>query len=115
MSSPKTTATTATTSSGIDKPIMGGKDNVDNDREMAWTGGKPKHDWTELAKATTQASKPTQYRAQGSAGVKSYTYRTEGLKHKFDKSGNLEVFCTNVWEHLQECDMDIIAYLPSSG
>ena len=61
---------------------------------------------------TTHAPKPTQYRALGSAGVKSYAYRTEGLKHKFDKSGNLEVFCTNVWEHLQECGMDTIAYLP---
>ena len=83
MSSPPTTTTTTTTSSGITKPIMGGKDTVENNKEMAWTGGKPKHDWSELD-TTTHAPKPTQYRALGSAGVKSYAYRTEGLKHKFD-------------------------------
>ena len=74
---------------------MGGIDTIDNDKEMASTGGKPLSDYSSLEDKTNQPSKPLQYRAQGSAGVKSYTFRTEGPKHKFDKSGNLEVFCTN--------------------
>ena len=78
------------------EPKMGGIETIESDKQMAWTGGKPKHDWSGLEDKTNQPSKPLQYRAQGSAGVKFYTFRTEGLKHKFDKSGNLEVFCTNV-------------------
>ena len=42
---------------------------------------------------------------------RSHTYRTAGLKAKFDKSSDLETFCTSVWEHLEECGMDTITYL----
>ena len=93
-------------------PKMGGIDNVDTDKYVPWTGGKPLPNWTALENSIGQPSRPLQYRASGSAGVKSYTFRTAGLKQKFNKTSELEVFCTSVWDHLQECGMDTIAYLP---
>ena len=94
-------------------PKIGGIAQVDTDKQVAWTGGKPNVEWTDLDKdALKVPTKPTQYRSNGTADVKSYTYRTEGLKVKFDKSSDLETFCTSVWEHLEECGMDSITYLP---
>ena len=94
-------------------PIMGGIEQIDINKYMAWTGGKPTSDWTGLdLKALKEASKPMQYRATGNQDVKSYTFRTSGLKSKFDKISDIEDFCTNVWNHLVECGMDTISYLP---
>ena len=93
-------------------PKMGGIDKVDADKHVPWTGGKPLYDWTGLVTPTAQPSKPLQYRSPGALGVKSYTFRTEGLKSKINRTSELEVFCTNVWDHLKECGMDTIAYLP---
>ena len=45
-------------------------------------------------------------------GVKSYTFRTEELKTKISRNSEIEEVCTNVWDHLKECGMDTIAYLP---
>ena len=94
-------------------PKMGGIAQVDSDKQVAWTGGKPNPYWTGLDDTALKTpTKPTQYRSNGTADVKSYTYRTTGLKSKFDKSSDLETFCTSVWEHLEECGMDSITYLP---
>ena len=94
-------------------PIMGGIEQIDINKYMAWTGGKPTCNWTGLdPKAPKEASKPMQYRATGNQDVKSYTFRTSGLKSKFDKISDIEDFCTNVWNHLVECGMDTISYLP---
>ena len=93
-------------------PKIGGIDQVDSDKQLAWTGGKPNQYWSDLDKdALRVPTKPTQYRSHGTTDVKSYTYRTAGLKAKFDKSSDLETFCTSVWEHLEECGMDTITYL----
>ena len=47
-------------------PIMGGIDQIDANKYMAWTGGKPTCNWTGLdPKAHKEASKPMQYRATG--------------------------------------------------
>ena len=93
-------------------PKIGGIDPVDNDKQLAWTGGKPNKYWNDLDKVALRVpTKPTQYRSHGTTDVKSYTYRTAGLKAKFDKSSDLETFCTSVWEHLEECGMDTITYL----
>ena len=47
-------------------PIMGGIDPIDQDKFMAWTGGKPLSDWSGLdPSSATEASKPMQYRATG--------------------------------------------------
>ena len=72
-------------------PKIGGIAQVDSDKQIAWTGGKPNPYWTDLdVDALRTPTKPTQYRSHGTSDVKSYTYRTTGLKSKFDKSSDLE-------------------------
>ena len=90
---------------------MGGVKEVDTEKHMAWTGGKPLADWSALEQPQT-AIRPTQFRAQGVADVKSYTFRVQGLKMKLSKSASLESFCNAVWKHLQTCGLDTVAYVP---
>ena len=113
---PKTpTSTTPVTMTKLpfkpDEPVMGGIKEIDTDKFMAWTGGKPKIDWSGL-ETKQNAVRPTQFRAQGVADVKSYTHRVSGLKIKLDKDAALENFCTNFWKHMKTCGMDTIAYVP---
>ena len=78
-------------------PKMGGLTQTDNDKSIAWTGGKPNITWTQLDDGEIkEPTKPTQFRAIGSADIKSYTYRTTGLKSKFDKTADLETFCNSM-------------------
>ena len=53
-----------------------------------------------------------QYRPFGSSSVKGYTSRIRGLKAKFSKEGELEVFVTEVFDHLKQTELDTITYLP---
>jgi len=94
-----------------DKPIMGGLKEIGEHEYMAWTGGEPNLEWTGL-QDPDDTVKPLQFRALGSKDVKPQQTRIQGLKTKFDKGGELEQFCTNVYDHLKDSGMDTISYLP---
>ena len=89
---------------------MGGLKEVDSNKQMAWTGGKPKLDWSGLD--GKGPIRPTQFRGQGVQDVKSYTFRTQGIKLKLCKTVALESFCYEFWKYLKICGLDIITYVP---
>ena len=86
------TATTAIKS--FTPPIMGGLRQVSALEEEAWTGGKPKHDWSGLATKPVGLT-PNQARPM-SGGVKGYLYRQAGISTKFTKHGDITDFAHKI-------------------
>lgn len=82
--------------------------------QLAWTGGRPKIDWSGLdPKAKQTPAETTQLRNEyHSVAYKQDQARIEGLSEKFDKGSDLEVFITKVWKHLERHGLDSITYLP---
>jgi Reverse transcriptase (RNA-dependent DNA polymerase)/Zinc knuckle len=97
----------------IVKPIMGGvfQLNSPTGEWIAWTGGKPKVDWTGLENAAGVPT-PLMYRLVGGKDAKQYEYRLKGLSEKFETKNCLRAFARNVMKHLRQCGMDAITYLP---
>ena len=94
------------------KPIMGGLVALVKDDWSAWTGGKPKYDWTGLEHPLDDNTSPNQLRpVYASAAQKGYNHRRTGLSTQFTPSSDLAVFQTAIWNHLVDTGMDTIAYL----
>jgi hypothetical protein len=93
-------------------PTIGGLTALSKDEWSAWTGGKPKVDWSGLANHTLDSTFPNQLRPKYvSAGQKGYNYRLNGLKDTFMPTNNLIAFQNSVWNHLTDTGMDSIAYI----
>lgn len=61
-------------------PIMGGNSQTGPKIIEAWTGGKPKADWSGLEDPSTGHTSPSQIRPYGSgSSLKSHIYRQKGL------------------------------------
>jgi Zinc knuckle len=97
-----------------DKPIMGNIVSLSKDDWSAWTGGKPASGWTGLdPSAADELTSPNQLRpVHASASQKGYNYRRTGMTTTFSPTSSLVDFQNAVWDHLTDCGMDTIAYLP---
>jgi hypothetical protein len=93
---------------------MGDLTQLSKDEWAAWTGGKPKSDWTGLdTSAPSEFTTPNQLRpVYASSAQKGYNFRKSGLEDKFDKTDDLLVFQNTIWDHLIDTGMDTIAYVP---
>jgi hypothetical protein len=67
------------------------------DKWAAWTGGKPKLDWTGFATATLDSKTPNQMHPI--YDVKGYNHQKTGLSDKFNKTDTLIPFKKQVWTH----------------
>ena len=96
------------------KPIMGDVIALSKDSWSAWTGGKPKADWTGLdPTAPGESTSPNQLRpVYVSAAQKGYNHRRTGMTTLFKPADDLISFQNSVWDHLVVTGMDSIAYLP---
>ena len=94
------------------KPTMGNLLQVDTDKFVAWTGGKPNYAWTDLAahSATLAPTYPNQRRNHYSP-EKSYNLRKAGLSTKLDRKSDLLAFQDKLWRELQDRGLDTIAYV----
>jgi hypothetical protein len=111
-------ATTATTTAPAmpKKPKFGGLKLTSMGIYTPWTGGKPKADWTELETRTPASIQPTQYRPDSySSQAKGQYFRTEGLKTKFSRGGNVLAFQRDVFDHLEDHGLDTTTYLKDPG
>jgi hypothetical protein len=105
---PSGTAAQVTIPSPI-PPIMGGL--VDGGGYLvAFTGGKPKPDWSGLETSSQVNTNPNQLRIVGSKGVLPYNNRRTGLATKYKHGGDLETLMTDMTKHLKNHGMDTIAY-----
>ena len=94
-------------------PKFGDLVEISKDHFVAWTGGKPKADWTGLENPSPPSIDPNQYRVSSiSSRAKSKAYRTKGLEKKFTCTSDLLVFQKKVWKHLVEYGLDTITYVP---
>ena len=94
-------------------PTMGGISQVGDTDHVAYTGGKPKHDWSGLDGIKPTNIKPTQYRPESiGASSKGLKYRTEGLEIKFTRKSDQLIFQMEIWKRMKDYGMDTIAYLP---
>ena len=106
LSTRRATVTTVPT-----QPTMGGIINNE-----AWTGGKPKDDWSGLDPTVANAEPhATQVRATSSKAATSSSKRTQGLfKDKetkcFKHGDDLAYFNDNLFEHFKLHGMDTITY-----
>ncbi|KAI2510655.1 hypothetical protein MHU86_3766 [Fragilaria crotonensis] len=97
-----------------DKPIMGNIVSLSRDDWSAWTGGKPAPGWVGLdPSAADDITSPNQLRpVHASASQKGYNFRRTGMTTLFTQASSLVDFQNAVWDHLVDCGMDTIAYLP---
>ena len=79
---------------------------------VAWTGGKPKADFTELETTDPETISPNQYRSTFiSGGAKSRSYRVKGLETKFGRNSDLQTFEKKVMKHFVQYGLDTITYV----
>jgi hypothetical protein len=93
---------------------MGNVVSLSKDDWSAWTGGKPLAGWIGLdPSASNELTSPNQLRpVHAGASQKGYNYRRTGLPTLFSPTSSLVDFQNAVWDHLTDCGMDSIAYLP---
>lgn len=96
------------------KPTNGGVVQISGSEYAAWTGGKPKHDWSGLDdKALKDYTTPNQLRPVSvSSDQKAYNFRKKGREEKLAMGGDLAAFQKAVRDHLEGTGMDTIGYLP---
>ena len=95
------------------EPKFGGLNKIDSNKWAAWTGGKPKADWTGLETPSPTYINAKQYRPTSiSSQSKAQYYRVEGLTPKFGRDKDLQVFQRKVLEKLVDYGMDTTAYMP---
>ena len=93
------------------KPKFGDISEVGTDSWAAWTGGKPKADWSGLEDSNPTAIAATQYRPTSiSSQAKSQTYRVQGLTTKFTRTSDLQTFEKKIMKHLISYGLDTITY-----
>ena len=110
-----TASTTATTIVRPTTPIMGGLFLSSKDEYAAWTGGKPKPDWTGLdSSAPVSMCSPNQIRPMyATSQVKGYNLRIQGLETKLtQKDGDFLDFTVLIFDRLENTGMDSVSYLP---
>ena len=80
----------------------------------AWTGGKPAPCWVGLdPSAPDDITSPNQLRpVHASASQNGYNFRRTGMTTLFTQASSLVDFQNAEWDHLVDCGMDTIAYLP---
>ena len=94
------------------KPKFGDVALVGADQWNAWTGGKPKADWSELEDIAPSRIEPQRYRPSSiTAQQKCEVLRTKGLTPKFKKDSNLVKFQKNMLKHLVKHGMDTPSYV----
>ena len=98
------------------KSTMGNISAMTTREWSAWTGSKPKYDWSGL-----DASAPSDYAMPNqlcpiyvSLAQKGYNHWHKGIDDKFTKGSDHFNFARLVWKHLVDTGMDTIAYLPST-
>ena len=98
------------------KPTMGNIAAMTSSEWSAWTGSKPKYDWSGL-----HASAPSDYAMPNqlcpiyvSSAQKGYNHWCKGIDDKFTKGSDRFNFAKLVWKHLVDTGMDTVAYLPST-
>jgi len=106
-------------------PKMGGVVPV-NSKDIAWTGGKPKHDWSGLAEIIPDATKRSGYKAPDNYdspgqvrildptnALKAYNTRKKPsfLEARIDSKVDLRMFFDALGTHLVSNGLDTIAYL----
>ena len=97
---------------------MGDLEEVGTDSWCAWTGSKPKIDWSCLDPSVSgQAITPTMYRGVGHKDSKAYQMRIRGLQKKLDEklSTPLNSFTSAIFKYLKRHGLDTISYLPDPG
>jgi hypothetical protein len=111
---PAAANTVGSTVTKPDKPTMGNIVSLSKDDWSAWTGGKSASGWMCLdATAFNELTSPNQLRpVHASASQKGYNYRHTGMMTPFSQTSDLVDFQKKVWDHLTDCGMDSIAYLP---
>ena len=84
------------------------------DEHVAWTGGKPKHDWSGFdGSASPSNTNPNQLRPSGvSSQQKSYRARTASLEEKLKPGDAIKPFADRLWTKLQDFGLDTITYVP---
>lgn len=95
------------------KPKMGDIIQVSTSEWCAWTGGKPKSDWSGLDdKAAASPSDDYQLRPSSpGSSQKSTKVRETGLDTKFGRNSHLLDFVDVVKAYLERTGMDTISYL----
>ena len=109
------TTTTATTPTFTPPtPKIGGIAKINNIELCAWTGGKPKRDWSALDPgASTAPVSPNQYRSTNvSASQKGHSFRQKGLDTLFKRNADLNSFQHHIWTHVVDCGLDSVTYAP---
>ena len=93
---------------------MGGLVQTSSTDWCAWTGGKPKADWSGLdPSADLTPSDDYQYRPSSpGSSQKSTKFRETSLDTKFGRNDHLLDFIDTVKDYLRRTGMDTIAYLP---
>jgi hypothetical protein len=93
---------------------MGNVVLLSTDDWSAWTGGKPLACWIGLdPSASDKLTSPNQLRpVHAGASQKGYNYRRTGMATLLSPTSSLINFQNAVWDHLTDCGMDSIAYLP---
>ena len=95
-----------------EKPKFGDVTEVGTDTWAAWTGGRPKADWSELEDTQPLSIDPNQYRSTSiSSQAKSQYYRTKGFEVKFTRDSDLQTFQKKTLEHLEQYGLDTITHL----
>jgi hypothetical protein len=77
---------------------------------VAWTGGKPRPDWSRLALPAQINSNPNQLRVVGSKFVTPYNNRRSGLDTKYKHGEDLDTLMNDLSKQLKNHGMDSIAY-----
>merc|ERR1711884_745765 len=94
-------------------PINGGL-VLSNKTWEAWTGGKPKFDWSGLVDDAPRVPLPTQLRLVGSKAASSMIKRSESIfddnKSKFKTKDDLDFFCRSLHQFFKTPGMDTVSY-----
>jgi hypothetical protein len=97
------------------KPVMGDLIQVSTTKRTAWTGGLPNSDWrTGLDSSVQTYGSPNQLHPNSASyAQRGFQYQSTGLTEKFQRSDDLATFIGEVQEHMVDCGIDTITYLPS--
>lgn len=112
--SPGTSVSAGTSPSAVYKPNepkMGGLQQTGGTDYVPWVGGKPKHDWSDLASAPSIIH-PTMLRpTSAGSSQKSQAYRVQGMTEKYGHGNDLLEFQAEVIRHFERYGMDTITYV----
>ena len=93
-------------------PKFGGIVQVSATEYVAWTGGKPKADFSELENTNPSPIKPNQHRGNSIASrAKQQAYCIAGMETKFNRNGDLLTFQKKIEKHFEQYGLDTITYM----